>query len=99
MRPMWTWTCKQNQLVAMLGWVLALGMLSCAEGAPADPPMHIEPPVPMMEPPCGNGVMDQGEKCDCPKVGGKPVERCPLSAANMTCVTLGFTGGDLLCNK
>jgi hypothetical protein len=101
MRPTstWTWTCKRNPLAALLSCALAWGVLACAEGAPADPPTQIEPPVPVKEPPCGNGLMDQGEMCDCPKLSGKPVDRCPITGA-MTCQTLGFVaGGTLLCYK
>ena len=101
MRPTWTrtWTCKQNPLAALLSCALVWGALSCAEGSPADPPTQIEPPKPVMEPPCGNGLTDINEKCDCPKQAGKPVDRCPITMGTMTCQTIGFTGGTLLCNK
>jgi len=101
MRPTRTWTstCKRNPLVALLCCALAWGWLSCAEGSPADPPMQIAPPEPKKEPPCGNGLMDPGEPCDCPKVGGQPVDRCPVTTGTITCQTMNFKDGTLLCNK
>lgn len=71
---------------------ITVNMAACAEGAPAEPPMHIDPPVPPMEPTCGNGVLDPGEECDC----GPDVQTlCPVSG--MTCSAVGRGDGPLLC--
>ena len=73
----------------------ALSLLgACAEGSPSEPPTYIEPPVPPMEDPCGNGVFDPGvEECDCP---ASVSTVCPVM--DMDCTAVGRGPGVLLCN-
>jgi hypothetical protein len=67
---------------------------ACAEGAPAEPVESIDAPLPMVEPTCGNGKMDPGELCECPKTA---TQSCALQG--MTCdLMMNGTTGLLLCD-
>jgi hypothetical protein len=84
----------QGRLSICFGFLCVVALSSCAKGSPAAPPQVIEAPAPIVEPKCGNGVLDQGEMCDCTQKGAT---KCPLPG--MTCDMLmnGFTGM-LLCD-
>ena len=67
---------------------------ACAQGAPAEPVDKIDAPLPVMEPLCGNGKMDPGEMCECPKTAQGI---CTLPG--MTCdLLMNGTTGLLLCD-
>ena len=72
----------------------AVGLMACAQGSPADPPTHIDPPVPMMAPLCGNGKIDPMEQCECPNKA--TTGQCPVDG--MDCASLKMGTGTLLCN-
>jgi hypothetical protein len=73
-----------------------VGLLACAEGSPSAPVQHIDPPLPTVEPLCGNGRVDPPtEQCEC--INKMTTGQCPVDG--MTCKDLGMgTGGTLLCN-
>lgn len=73
----------------------AVGLVACAEGSPADPPNHIDPPAAKVEPLCGNGRLDPPmEQCECPNK--MTTGQCPVEG--MTCKDVGMGTGTLLCN-
>jgi hypothetical protein len=84
---------QQKQSGSLFFSILVL-VAACAEGAPAAPVDSIEAPLPMMEATCGNGKMDPGEMCECPKTASTT---CALQG--MTCdIMMNGTTGLLLCD-